>query len=85
MKHHLSMNDVSQALHVALGALFLFAPVALHWPHPKVVGSIVGLVYAALKEGIYDVYYEDAETRGSGLVDFSFYLLGMGIGLLVLP
>ena len=85
MKHHLSMNQVSQGLHVALGVLFLALPTAWHWRHGKIIGMGVGVIFAALKEGIYDVYYEDAETRGSSLVDFSFYCLGMGIGLLVLP
>ena len=85
MKQHLSMNQVSQGLHVCLGVLFLALPAAWHWRHGKLIGLGIGILYAAIKEGWYDVYYEDTETRGSGLVDFAFYCLGMGIALLILP
>jgi hypothetical protein len=77
MKLNPSYNSVAQTLHVALGALGVFVPVAMEWRNGQLHGSIFILVYAAIKEGWYDRHYENVETRGSGWLDFAFYAVGV--------
>ncbi len=84
MRKHLNFDELAQGLHTALGALFLMIPVAKSWPHPRTTGLFLGILYAAWKEGWYDVHYETLVTRGSGWRDFSFYLLGMAMAWIVL-
>lgn len=49
----------------------------------KIVATILGVIAAAIKEFWYDEVYEDAATRGSSLLDFSMYALGMTLGWFV--
>jgi hypothetical protein len=86
-KLNLNMNQVSQGLHDALGALFLLIPVAKGWHHPRVKGAEVGIAYAAIKEFIFDIKFETYETSGGwigGLKDFSFYVVGLAAAWVVL-
>ena len=87
----LSLQNVSDGLHVALGALFVLVPVAisLHHPfgHPRVLGSVVGVLWATIKEFYIDPTYEDVATSGGpagDVRDFLGYVLGIGVGLLIL-
>jgi hypothetical protein len=80
-----------QGLHCALGALFVVLPTALllHHPriltgHPQAAGSFIGLVYATVKEFVWDQEMEDAVTRGSNWVDFSFYMIGIAVANVIL-
>jgi hypothetical protein len=75
-----------QGLHAALGALCVSIPVslwALHpiwnfcFGHPKLVGSFIGLVWATVKEFVWDQDMEDSVTRGSNWRDWSFYVVGI--------
>jgi hypothetical protein len=86
-KMHLTMNQVTQGLHIALGALFVFVPVAKGWHHPRLTGVVVGVLFALLKEFVYDLDFETHQTSGGwkgSFTDFAFYLVGMGISLLLL-
>ena len=79
------MDQVAQGLHIALGALFVLIPVAKHWTQsPPLWGSAAGLVFGAVKEGWYDVHFEDAATRGSGWRDFIHYVYGIALANLLL-
>ncbi len=84
MKINLSANVLAQGLHVSLGALGVFVPVAMVAPHGQAVGSVVTLVFAAIKESWFDQHFEDAATAASGWVDFSFYVVGVGAANLLL-
>jgi hypothetical protein len=44
----------------------------------------LGVAAAAFKEGYWDPRHENAATRGSGLEDFGFYMVGIGIAVLVI-
>lgn len=45
--------------------------------------AIVGVGAAAFKEFWWDYHYEDVATRGSSLLDFSMYCVGIILGLFV--
>jgi hypothetical protein len=47
--------------------------------HPT-LGLAVALVFAGVKEFLFDHYFEDPVTRGSDLEDFLWYLVGIGFG-----
>lgn len=69
--------------HILMGALWVVLLVyVLGWSHWYCyVGT--GVVLAALKEFLYDQYFESPEVRGSNLADFLQYLSGIAAGLLV--
>jgi hypothetical protein len=50
--------------------------------HAALIAAAVGTVAAALKEFWYDQNYETVDTRGSNLLDFSMYEIGIIAGLL---
>lgn len=84
---HLSMGKVANALHVALGALFVFIPVAKGWSNGIVWGNIACLVFAVIKEMWFDIHYEDEQTSGGyigGLKDLCGYIIGLAIANLIL-
>lgn len=73
-----------QGLHAALGALCVFLPTALliHHPsfmfgHTQLVGSFIGLVWATVKEFVWDQDIEDTITRGSNWRDWTYYAVGI--------
>lgn len=73
----LNFDEVSQASHVFLGALIVMACVAKGLYHPQLIGSLIAIVWAALKEFYFDHFYEDPVTRGSDLEDFIYYCVGV--------
>lgn len=80
----LSVQEVANLAHVCMGALFVLLPyvVAIHHPftHPRLIGSVVGVMFAAIKEGWYDRIYEDPQTNGGlkgGILDFCGYMAGI--------
>jgi hypothetical protein len=76
----LSINEVAQGLHAALGALFITFPVAMGIPHAELWGGGVGVLYAAIKEFWFDLNFETVESSGGfagSVEDFVFYLIGM--------
>lgn len=96
----LSLDELAQGLHVALGALFVTFPLAWVWTHPvltdrglwwsdhaQVLGSGVGVFFALVKEFWFDVHYEDPQTSGGyigGLKDFVYYCVGIATANLLL-
>lgn len=83
----LSIDTVSQGLHVSLGAIFVILPAAWGWENARLWGSLIGIMYALVKEFWFDLRYEDAQTSGGikgGWRDFSFYLVGIGLANLLL-
>ena len=42
--------------------------------------TAIGVAAAAFKEFYWDYHYEDAATRGSSLLDFSMYMVGIALG-----
>jgi hypothetical protein len=87
MSIHLSMNQVAQTLHVFIGVVFVTLPVCWGWSHAQMIGSLVGVVYALLKEFIFDLEFEDEMTSGGfsgSCEDFAYYLVGIGIANLLL-
>ena len=86
MKFNPDFESVSQALHCALGTLFVLVPagICIHHPgfvfgSPRLVGSFTGIIYAAVKEFSWDQNMEDTITRGSNWLDFMFYAIGIFI------
>jgi hypothetical protein len=76
-------NVFFQAGH-ALGGYVVPTTLALFHVHHWLIISIVGVMLsAAVKEFYIDQNYEDAATRGSNLEDFSFYIVGLAIGIFV--
>ena len=76
-------NDVSQSGHFLAGCLAIFAPVVLLGPWWRFVGAGVITAFAAVKEGVYDRWFETADVRGSSLEDFSFYIAGALVSLVI--
>jgi hypothetical protein len=70
-------NTVAQFAHVGmayaitLSVLLIGNGAVLYWYLPVAVGL------AAAKEFWYDYKFESPEVRGSSLVDFTFYLVGI--------
>ena len=80
MSIDLSINEVAQGLHAALGALFITFPVAMGLAHAELWGAGVGVLYAAIKEFWFDLNFETLEASGGlpgSVEDFVFYLVGM--------
>lgn len=83
----LSEKSVTQGLHTALGALFVFVPVAKHWPHTPWIGGVACLAWAIPKEFWFDIKFEDPHTSGGwvgGARDFAFYVVGAAAAYLIL-
>ena len=75
----LTMNQVAQGLHAALGALCVALPGWLFGNRAAVIGGALAILFAAVKEGWWDKKYETPETAGSGWEDFAFWVMGVAI------
>jgi len=72
---------INQIAHVGWGA-FLFLAVYVHlgvWP-----ATIITVVFAAAKEGIFDPLTETKAEQGSGAEDFVFWIIGILLGSFVI-
>jgi hypothetical protein len=83
-------NFVSQMAHIGIpGLIYLsIAHIAqkygfFNWKWYGVLIA-VGVALAAWKEGWYDPRYENKATRGSGLLDFSCYMIALAIAVAVI-
>ena len=72
---------INQFAHVGWGA-YLTLALGLHF-HALVAGLSM-LVFASVKEGIFDPLTETKSLQGSGWQDWAFWLVGIGIGILSL-
>jgi predicted MFS family arabinose efflux permease len=80
----LSLNEVAQASHVAIGAAIVgLTSARFHGPSKYIAAGIV-VVLAAVKEFWFDQNFEDAVTRGSNFEDWSYYVAGSAAALLIL-
>lgn len=75
---------ISQISHVGWGA-FLTVALALHLParHAAWEAALVVLTFATLKEGVFDPLTETIAEQGSGIEDWAFWILGIGLGVAV--
>lgn len=80
----LSLDEVAQASHVAIAAAIVGLTAARFHGHWKYFAAMIVIGLAALKEFWFDQHYEDAATRGSNLEDWSYYVLGTALALLIL-
>lgn len=80
----LTLDEVAQGSHVAIAAAVV-GLCSARWHGPsKYIAAIVVVLLAALKEFWFDRKYEDAATRGSDVEDWSYYVVGTALALLVL-
>ena len=80
----LSLDEVAQASHVAIGAAVVGLTSARFHGNSKYIAAIIVVLLAAVKEFWWDENYEDAATRGSNLEDWSYYVAGAAVALLIL-
>lgn len=78
-----TFNFVAQMTHVLGGSLLTLAPVYLFGDESLIYSVPIVLVIAAFKEFYIDYKYEDADTRGSSLLDFIMYCVGICVTLLL--
>jgi len=79
-------NELAQAAHF-FGAAFVVLASGRFGPHLHWYFSAALIIYALLKEFWYDLHYERPEVSGGikgGIVDFSFYALGVLVANLLL-
>lgn len=74
-------NFVAQMSHVLLGSTLVFGILALFNIHLLIYVLPAYALITGVKEFWYDQNYENAETRGSNLLDFSMYQAGAYVAL----
>lgn len=76
-----SRNVAYQGVHSLIGyGAILTAQLRLHhWSY----GFFAVLLFALVKEFILDIFGKEHDSFLSSLQDFAFYMLGAGIGILV--
>ena len=80
-EHYPSPDFAYQGVHALIGygtvltAAFMFH----HW----IYGLLVLLVFALIKEFIIDIFGKEHDSFLSSLKDFTFYMVGAGIGIIV--
>jgi len=71
-----------QAAHCMAGYLAVSKAKQYGGRRTQSIVTVVGVAAAAIKEFWWDYKYEDAATRGSSLLDFSMYMIGISLGWL---
>lgn len=74
-------NVTSQASHVAVS--FAIMQIVKHHGSHSLIIMLIGLLLAVIKEFWYDYHYETETERGSSLLDFVMYALGLGLGYIL--
>lgn len=77
-------DRVAQNAHLLFGMVAILVPAHLFTTKLIWLYALLFTIYAAWKEFYYDVHYERAEVRLSGLKDFIYYELGIAIGILII-
>ena len=72
----------AQSGHAMAGYIVVTKVKQHHGMHAALIAAAVGTVASAMKEFWYDQNYETVDTRGSNLLDFSMYEIGIIAGLL---
>lgn len=77
-------NEVSQFAHFGMaGFIFMILLHVFSMRHVMEIFVPLGVALAAWKEFYYDKHDENPATRGSDLEDFSFYIFGITLALIV--
>jgi hypothetical protein len=76
-------NATSQVAHVMAGYILVSKTNKYFGDNAACVVLGLGIAAALYKEFYYDYHYESADERGSSLLDFSAYVLGMMVGLFI--
>jgi hypothetical protein len=82
-----SYTFVCQAAHLCAAGFLMLAAVHLWGPAAELPMLYGGIALAALKEFWCDLHFETPEISGGikgGVIDFSFYVLGLLLAALVL-
>lgn len=79
---NVTFNLLAQVAHIGWGATIIYT---LHaFELRKRDAFAVLIIFAALKEGIWDVLVETSAVQGNGFEDFSFFLVGGVLAIAVL-
>jgi hypothetical protein len=73
-----TFNAVSQSAHFFGACTFVFGWLACFPSKRLFLGILIFTVAAAVKEFWYDYRYENRYVRGSSLLDFTMYVVGLG-------
>jgi hypothetical protein len=76
-------ETTAQFSHAGVACAIMLAARAHFSLKTALIVGAVGIVAAAGKEFGYDAHFETTDARGSDLMDFSFYVLGLVIGFFV--
>lgn len=79
MKWVPSSNFLAQEVHFVIGVLFVIASVAFNYPWWY--GAILIFIVSLVKETTFDQIIEKAPFFWDGAEDFSFYLVGIAVGI----
>lgn len=80
-----NVNFLAQAGHLLAGYAIVLTAAFLSGTLAVIIISCLLIVYAALKEFWYDANFESPkQTATDNWLDFSFYIIGMIIGLSVI-
>jgi hypothetical protein len=77
-----SADTIAQMSHVGWGIVIVLGLHFVGGMNVWYAGAIL-FAFAAIKEGIMDVFFEDTETRGNGWEDFAFWIAGGIAGVLI--
>jgi hypothetical protein len=75
---------VAQMAHWLCGAFVVLASVVLWGDHAKWVATGIIVILAAFKEFYIDQNFETPDERGSNLLDFTFYLVGVCVAHVII-
>lgn len=80
-KLSLSSDMLAQIAHVGWGIVIVWGlricGISLVWAY------LSAFLFASGKEAIFDVLFEDHATQGSGLRDWAYWLVGIGMASLI--
>jgi hypothetical protein len=77
-----TFNQVSQMSHIAGGLALVFGAQVLFGSY--IIATVIFLLLAAIKEFWYDYKFETEIVRGSSLMDFVFYTVGVAIAIVAI-
>ena len=73
-------DQIGHFLGAYAAVLTLFVFHVHYWLYISAIGVTT---WAIIKEFWYDENYEDPTVRGSSATDFTFYMIGLAIGIIV--
>jgi len=74
---HLTMDAVAQTAHFFISTTILFGSTLVIGWHGKWIGTLMVIGWAFFKEAYWDPVHEDPTTEGSGIRDFTWYMIGL--------